>query len=73
MAMGRNLRVWHNVLHGSHGPSPASPYSLVLEQRGGREVLLVENYAIVSLGELGSHETRSSADSSKQGGGDVIW
>ena len=47
MAMGRNLRVYHNLPH----CGPATPYSLVLEQRGVSEILLVENYAIVPLGE----------------------
>ena len=55
MAMGRNLRVYHNVLSAAQGgggaPSAPRPYSLVLEQRGKGEILLVENYAIVALGE----------------------
>ena len=59
--MGRNLRVYHNLPH----CGPATPYSLVLEQRGVSEILLVENYAIVPLGEyeeahfslVASHET----------------
>lgn len=47
--MGRGLRVFHNVLPGSQ-PNQGQSYSLVLEQRGKQEVLLLENYAIVSIG-----------------------
>ena len=49
MAMGRGLRVFH--------PNPAlanpevqRPYSLVMEQRGRQEVLLLENYAVTTMG-----------------------
>ena len=50
MAMGRNLRILHNMTMA--GSPAASPYSLVMEQRGkSDEVLLVENYAINTLGE----------------------
>lgn len=53
MAMGRNLRVLHNGLpgHQQQPQQPQRPYSLVLEHRTKGEVLLVENYAIVALGE----------------------
>lgn len=45
MAMGRGFRVYHNL----QNVTPTQPYSLVLEQRGKNEVLLLENYAVVSL------------------------
>lgn len=45
MAMGRNLRVFHNLPN----CGPTQPYSLIVEQRGRDEILLVENYAIVPL------------------------
>ena len=48
MAMGRNLRVMHNVLGANQAPQ--GPYSLVLERRAANEVLLVENFAIAALG-----------------------
>ncbi len=53
MAMGRNFRVFHNApLPGQPPPAAPRPYSLVLEQRGReQEVVLVENYAITTLGE----------------------
>ena len=61
--MGRNLRVYHNLPH----CGPATPYSLVLEQRGVSEILLVENYAIVPaciFGFIAAHAV---------GQGTVIW
>ena len=51
MAMGRNLRAYHNLAPGSAATTTGGPYSLILEQRGKNEILLVENYAIVPLGE----------------------
>ena len=49
MAMGRNLRVYHNLPN----VGPNQSYSLLLENKArGEEYLLIENYAIVSLGEL---------------------
>ncbi|XP_059090202.1 synaptojanin-1-like isoform X2 [Tigriopus californicus] len=46
MAMGRPLRVYHNLPQvGVH-----AAYSLVMEQKNRDEILLVENYAIVALG-----------------------
>ena len=51
MAMGRNLRVYHNLSPGSgSSTTTGGPYSLIMEQRGKNEILLVENYAIVPLG-----------------------
>ena len=46
MAMGRPLRVYHNLPN----VGPTQPYSLIVEQRNRNEILLVENYAIVPLG-----------------------
>ena len=47
MAMGRNLRVYHNLPN----VGPNQSYSLLLENKArGEEYLLIENYAIVSLG-----------------------
>ena len=49
--MGRSFRVFHNL--GQMGPA-GSPYSLVLDQkgRGLEEMLLVENYAVTTIGEV---------------------
>ena len=51
MAMGRSFRVFHNL--GQVGQA-GSPYSLVLDQkgRGLEEMLLVENYAVTTIGEV---------------------
>ena len=74
MAMGRNLRVMHNLP--SCGPSTS--YSMVLEHRGrADEYLLVENYAIVSLGKFGSGlyfglDVEVSRDMNKQIHGDTL-
>ena len=47
MAMGRPLRVLHNLPQ----VGPDTPYSLVMEHKmRPHEVLLLENYAIVALG-----------------------
>ncbi len=56
--MGRNLRVYHNLqpqnpsVGGGQAAAAAGrrPYSLIMEQRGRSEVLVVENYAIVAIG-----------------------
>ena len=45
MAMGRNLRVFHNLGHSS----PGRGYSLILEHKALREMLLVEDFAIDNL------------------------
>jgi len=54
MALGRNLRIYHNYLGpglpGIGGQAP-QPYSLIVEHRTRNEHLLVENYAIVPIGE----------------------
>ena len=47
MAMGRNLRVYHNLGHAS----PAQGYSLILEHKALGEMLLVEDYAIDNISE----------------------
>ena len=73
MAMGRGLRVLHNLAYisgggaggpggggqgggpqqapatGASGAQQSQPYSVVIEQRGKSEVLLMENHAIVAL------------------------
>lgn len=48
--MGRNVRVFHNLVGGPNATVIPNPYSLIVEQRGKGDILLVENYAIVSLG-----------------------
>lgn len=45
MAMGRNLRVYHNLGHAG----PGQGYSLILEHKALGEMLLVEDYAIDNL------------------------
>jgi len=58
MAMGRGFKVYHNLNPGGQlgiGPSGEElPYSIVLEQRGKSDVLLMEcihdNYVVVTLG-----------------------
>lgn len=47
MAMGRPLRVYHNL---PQMANHTAAYSLVMEQKNRDEILLVENYAIVALG-----------------------
>ena len=49
MAMGRGCKVFHNILGPKGQLAEGQPYSLVMEQRNKNEVLLFENYAIVSL------------------------
>jgi hypothetical protein len=49
MAMGRGCKVFHNILGPKGQLVEGQPYSLVMEQRNKNEVLLFENYAIVSL------------------------
>jgi hypothetical protein len=58
MAMGRSIKVYHNLSPGGQvgvGPSgDDQPYSIVLEHRGKSDVLLMEcindNYVVVTLG-----------------------
>ena len=47
--MGRNLRLYHNLPN----VGPQQPYSLILDNKGQgeEEYLLIENYAIASIGE----------------------
>ena len=41
--------MFHNILGPKGQLAEGQPYSLVMEQRNKNEVLLFENYAIVSL------------------------
>ena len=58
MAMGRGMKVYHNLNPGGQvgvGPSgEEQPYSIVVELRGKSDVLLMEcindNYVVVTLG-----------------------
>ena len=49
MAMGRGCKVFHNILGPKGQLADGQPYALIMEQRNKNEVLLFENYAIVSL------------------------
>ena len=63
MAMGRGFKVYHNLGPGgqlSLGPSgEEQSYSIVMEQRGKTDVLLMEciqeNYVVVTLGKSCIH------------------
>jgi hypothetical protein len=58
MAMGRGLKVYHNLnSQGQVGAGPTGeeqPFSIVLEQRGKSDMLLLEcindNYVVVTMG-----------------------
>ena len=60
MAMGRAFKVYHNLTHqGLVPPGPSGEeqhFSLVLEQRGKSEVLMMEcindNYVMAPMGEM---------------------
>ena len=60
MAMGRAFKVYHNLTpQGQVGPGPSGEeqhFSLVVEQRGKSEVLLMEcindNYVMATMGEM---------------------
>ena len=48
MAMGRNLRVYHNLGHAG----PGQGYSLILEHKALGEMLPMEDFAIDNLSKL---------------------
>ena len=49
MAMGRGCKVYHNILGPKGQLAEGQTYALIMELRNKNEVLLFENYAIVTM------------------------